>query len=188
MDNQSLKNHNDAELINRYKIFSDKQALGELYKRYTHLVLGVCMHYFKDRDLAKDMVLQIFEKLFTELEKREIENFKVWLSFVTRNYCISELRRRQTQLIREAQYHMDVKTLSAEPDDEDDFRQEEKVGKLKSALSALNPFQKKCIELFYLENMSYNQIVELTGFSANEVKSHIQNGKRNLKMFLTNTK
>ncbi len=67
-------------------------------------------------------------------------------------------------------------------------QREEKIEKLEKALTDLNPFQKKCIEMFYLKNMTYNQIVELTGFSANEVKSHIQNGKRNLKMLLTNSK
>ena len=88
----------DTELVKSYKATADKQLVGELYKRYTHLVLGMCIYYFKDRDVAKDIVLQIFEKLFEELKKREVENFKGWHTFVVRNYCISELRKKQTQL------------------------------------------------------------------------------------------
>ncbi|MFY9307641.1 MAG: sigma-70 family RNA polymerase sigma factor [Bacteroidia bacterium] len=188
MDNQFLQKLSDAELVAHYKISDDKRAVGELYKRYTHLVLGMCIHYFKDKEHAKDAVLQIFEKLFTELKKREIENFRIWLSFVTRNYCISELRKQQTQLSRETLYKYEFQSQPVEPLDEKAVQQEQQLEKLEKGLSALNPFQKKCIELFYFKNMSYNEIVELTGLSVNEVKSHIQNGKRNLKLFISNSR
>ena len=187
MDSQFLKNSSDAELVSRYKLYAEKQAVGELYKRYTHLVLGMCINYFKDKDVAKDAAFQIFEKLFTELKKREIENFRIWLSFVTRNYCISELRKRKTQLMREAEYQQAFNE-NVEQDSENVIQKEQQIEQLEKALTSLNPFQQKCIELFYLKKMSYNQIVDTTGFSVNEVKSHIQNGKRNLKLLLTNSK
>lgn len=182
---ETIQYMSDNELIAAYKSSGDKQLVGELYKRYTHLVLGMCLHYFKDRDVAKDMTLQIFEKLFEELKKREVENFKAWLTFVVRNYCISEIRKLQTQYQRDKEYHQEVKAEASVEEDVPDEKAEEKILQLESALNELNPFQKKCIELFYYKNMSYSQIVQLTGFSANEVKSYIQNGKRNLKMILT---
>jgi RNA polymerase sigma factor (sigma-70 family) len=178
----------DNELVQQYKTSADKQFVGELYKRYTHLVLGMCIYYFKDRDVAKDIVLQIFEKLFEELKKREVENFKGWLTFVVRNHCISELRKMQTQLNRDLEYQYEVKLQSIEVDKDVVEEEEQKLEQLEKALDTLNPFQKKCIELFYLKNMSYIQIVELTGYSVNEVKSYIQNGKRNLKMIMTEMK
>ena len=55
---------------------------------------------------------------------------------------------------------------------------------LEKAIEELNEDQKKCIELFYLKEKSYNEIVEITGYTMNEVKSFIQNGKRNLKIKL----
>jgi len=177
----------DKELIAQYKISHDKQFVGELYKRYSHLVLGMCIHYFKDKDTAKDLVLQIFEKLFEELKKREVENFKAWLTFVVRNHCISEIRKMQTQQSRAADYEITVQTASLHME-EDEQQTEKQIVKLETALNGLNPFQKKCIELFYYKNMSYAQIVEITGYSVNEVKSYIQNGKRNLKLMLSEIK
>lgn len=175
----------DHELIAEYKNSGDKQLIGELYKRYAHLVLGMCIHYFKDKDTAKDLVLRIFEKLFDELKKREVENFRAWLTFVVRNFCISEIRKLQTQQNRESRYGQEMVTEIAEEEEKDDEKQIIKLGK---ALNELNPFQRKCIELFYYKNMSYSQIVEITGYSVNEVKSYIQNGKRNLKLILTEIK
>lgn len=187
-NDEYLKHLSDSELLARYKKDADKQLVGELYKRYTHLVLGMCIHYFKDKDQAKDIVLQIFEKLFDELKKREIENFKNWLTFVVRNYCISELRKIQTQVNRDLLYQYEVKQGVIESDKEEIEEHEKKLEQLEKALENLNPFQKICIELFYLKNRTYIQIVESTGYSLNEVKSHIQNGKRNLKLLITNAK
>ncbi|MCW3105327.1 MAG: polymerase sigma factor, sigma-70 family [Bacteroidetes bacterium] len=177
----------DNELIAEYKRSNDKQLVGELYKRYAHLVLGMCIHYFKDKDTAKDLVLRIFEKLFDELKKREVENFRAWLTFVVRNFCISEIRKLQTQQSREWEYGKDLDSELASPEEQKE-EIEEKIGQLENAMKELNPFQKKCIELFYYKNMSYAQIVEITGYSINEVKSYIQNGKRNLKLILTEIK
>lgn len=187
-NNEYLKHLSDVELVALYKKQTDKQVIAELYKRYTHLILGMCIHYFKDRDEAKDMVLRIFEKLLHELKKREVENFKGWLTFVVRNYCISEIRKKQSQQKRDLLYQYQVRQQVIELDNEDVAEHENKLEQLEKALKFLNPFQKKCIELFYLKNRSYTQIVELTGYSLNEVKSYIQNGKRNLKLLITNSK
>jgi RNA polymerase sigma factor (sigma-70 family) len=185
----SSYNHlTDNELVQHYKATTDKVFVGELYKRYTHLVLGMCINYFKDRDVAKDMVLQIFEKLFDELKKREVENFKAWLTFVVRNFCISELRKMQTEQNRNIEYQYELKCQAIEDEKQKQVDGEQKIEALEKAMERLHPFQKKCIELFYLKNMSYLQIVELTGYSVNEVKSYIQNGKRNLKMIITSLK
>jgi RNA polymerase sigma-70 factor (ECF subfamily) len=147
----------------------------------------MCIHYFKDKDLAKDNVLEIFEKLFTELRKREVENFKGWLTFVVRNHCISELRKMQTRTNRDLDYCYEMKS-AAEEEERDPAEEEKKLKVLEKAMRDLNPLQRTCIELFYLKDMSYSQIVETTGYPINEVKSYIQNGKRNLKLMLINTK
>ena len=55
---------------------------------------------------------------------------------------------------------------------------------MENALQQLNEEQLQCIRLFYLEKRSYQEIAQQTGFSFMKVKSHIQNGKRNLKLML----
>lgn len=184
MDKEYLKYQSDIELVNNYKKTNDKLFVGELYKRYTHLVYGMCIFYFKDKNIASDITIEIFEKLFIELKKREVENFKNWLGFVVRNYCISELRKQQTAQNLKEKYTYEIKT---ETDSEDNKKEEEKlITKLENAIQQLNPLQRKCIELFYYKKMSYHQIVEVTGYTSNDVKSYIQNAKRNLKIILIN--
>jgi RNA polymerase sigma-70 factor (ECF subfamily) len=61
---------------------------------------------------------------------------------------------------------------------------EEMIEQMQICLVDLKENQRVCVELFYLKNQSYQQICDKTNFSLNEVKSFIQNGKRNLKLLL----
>ena len=55
---------------------------------------------------------------------------------------------------------------------------------LQEAMNELKEAQQECIELFYMRDCSYLEISKITGYTLNEVKSHIQNGKRNLKKYI----
>ncbi|MCZ8285472.1 MAG: sigma factor-like helix-turn-helix DNA-binding protein, partial [Bacteroidia bacterium] len=61
---------------------------------------------------------------------------------------------------------------------------EEELSALELAVEELNEEQRRCIRLFYLQEKSYQEVSQLTGYTMNEVKSFIQNGKRNLKLKL----
>ncbi|MCR6720867.1 MAG: hypothetical protein NVV59_11365 [Chitinophagaceae bacterium] len=61
------------------------------------------------------------------------------------------------------------------------MEKEENLVRLEYCLGILIPEQKQSIELFYLKGLSYQQVAEQTGLEWNKVRSHIQNGRRNLK-------
>lgn len=174
----------DSQLINRYCSESNNLFLGVLFKRYSHLVLGLCIKYLKNEDEAQDLVMQIFEKLTFDLKKHKIEFFKSWLYTYSKNMCLMELRKKQSQLKKDIELQENNVLFMDSAEDLHLNTNEEKentILHLEQALNVLSKEQKQCIILFYYKNKSYNEIVELTGFNANEVKSYIQNGKRNLK-------
>ena len=72
----------------------------------------------------------------------------------------------------------------SENEEPDIFHDERLIRDLEEALLHLNPEQKSCIRMFYLEKKSYQTISSETGFSLLQVKSYIQNGKRNLRLLL----
>ena len=177
----------DEELVAAYRLKNDKQAVGILFNRYAHLVFGVCMKYLKDTDESKDAVLQIFEKLHTDLRKHEVQKFSYWLHRVAQNFCLMQLRSNQAAKNRADRFVQDEKTM-AEDMDHDHLKKanerEYELQLLEEAVSTLNEEQRICIELFYLKEKCYNEISELTGFDFKQVKSYIQNGKRNLKIYM----
>ncbi len=179
-------NLSDEELIRSYHSSGDKAFVGELYIRYAHLMYGVCLKYYRDREQSRDAVLQIFEKLFESLKTHTPENVKTWLMFVARNYCISELRKMQVKAEKQTRYEKDEEVLAGSDEDveTDKVVKEQRLQRLEDAIGALGEEQKICIELFYLKDKSYKEICDITGMSDKQVKSHIQNGKRNLKLIL----
>lgn len=182
--NEKYNNYSDNELINIFLEKDDNSMVGILYQRYGHLVLGLCLKYLKNKDEAKDAVIQIFSNLLRDLKKHKIEYFKSWLYVYSKNFCLMELRKRQSALKKELELKENAHLLMDFSDPEHLKEKEAQIVLMEQAIEQLNSDQKKCIELFYLKNKSYNEIIEITGYSANDVKSYIQNGKRNLKIKL----
>jgi RNA polymerase sigma-70 factor (ECF subfamily) len=176
------KDYTDNDLISKFLESDDNSYVGELYKRYGHLVLGLCIKYLKNKDEAEDLVIKIFTDLMSDLKKHKVQYFKSWLYVYSKNCCLMELRKRQRDLKKELELQENVHLVMDFSNPEHLQEKETQIMMLERALELLNIEQKQCLELFYLKNKSYNEIIDITGYSNNEVKSHIQNGKRNLKI------
>ena len=166
-------------MVALYRESGDLSVLGELYQRYMDLVYGVCLKYFKEPETAKDSVMQIFEELVSKLKKHEVDNFKGWLHQLAKNYCLMQLRTPKNLKIVEFKTELVQTEENVHLDGV--LEKEENFKLLEYCLSKLNDDQEKTIRLFYLEEKCYNEIVEITGSEWNQVKSLIQNGRRNLK-------
>ena len=180
--NDKYSNYADNELINIFSETGDNRFVGILYQRYGHLVLGLSIKYLKNKDEAQDAVIQIFANLINDLKKHKIEYFKSWLYVYSKNFCLLELRKRQSTLKKELELKENVVLFMDMSDPEHLKEKEKQITLMEKAIELLNVDQKRCINLFYLKNKSYVEIMEMTGYSNNDVKSYIQNGKRNLKL------
>ena len=175
----------DPELLDQFYKDHNNEWLGVLLQRYTLLLLGVCMKYLKNEEEAKDSVQQIFLKVIQELHKYKVEYFKSWLYMVAKNHCLMKLREKQGKFTAEINDRQ-----MAQPDEETDrqalLQNDHALVLMELALKELHPEQQQCVTLFYLQKKSYQQISEETGYSMLQVKSYIQNGKRNLKILIEN--
>jgi RNA polymerase sigma factor (sigma-70 family) len=181
----TLANKSDEELVEIYQSSFNREVLGELFKRHTLLCFAVCNKYLKNEDASHDAVMHIFEQLFELLKKHQISNFRSWLHSVCRNHCLMILRKPQffrslTELEEDSENDFMENKLVLHPREEGE-NLESKLQELENALSGLNQKQQQCIQLFYLEQLSYEEVSKKTGLTLNEVKSALQNGKRNLK-------
>lgn len=173
----------DTELVNRYQYSGDTKYVGELYTRYTGFAFSVCLKYLKNRTTAEDAVMHIFEKLFDSLHKHSPENFKPWLYSVIKNYCFEYLRSSKT-----GQEICTENFSDSFMENDEDLRLtekielEEKLEQFEQQLRGLSEEQKICVELFYVRRLCYKDISEKTGYNLPQVKSYIQNGKRNLQI------
>ena len=173
----------DQQLLENYYQDGKAEWLGILLPRYTLLLLGVCMKYLRNEEEAKDCVQQVFLKAITELNKYKVDYFKAWIYMVAKNHCLMKIRDKQGRQSVEIKDHH-VQTTDELLDGNPHIEKDELLSRMSTALEHLNDEQKQCIILFYLEKRSYQEIVERTGYTLMQVKSHIQNGKRNLKIML----
>ncbi|MEO5564750.1 MAG: sigma-70 family RNA polymerase sigma factor [Chitinophagaceae bacterium] len=172
----------DQELLGKFYADHNNEWLGILLQRYTLLLLGVCMKYLKNEEEAKDSVQQVFLKVIQELQKYKVEYFKSWLYMVAKNHCLMRLRDKQGKIPAE----LDNQSIPA-PEDADKKKLQEAdrtLDLMEGALQELSNEQQQCVTLFYLQKQSYSQVSEATGFTMLQVKSYIQNGKRNLKILI----
>jgi len=181
--NDKYQELTDQELLERFYTDHDNEWLGVLLQRYTLLLLGVSMKYLRNEEEAKDSVQQIFLKVIQELQKYKVEFFKSWLYMVAKNHCLMKIREKQGKLTAEIS-----EKLTATPQEDTDRQELEQndhtLNLMESALKELSPEQRQCVTLFYLQKKSYHEVSEATGYTMLQVKSYIQNGKRNLKILI----
>lgn len=178
---RDISKRTDEELLSLYKESGKTEYFGELFNRYIPLLYGVCLKYLRDPDKSEDAVMQLFEDLLKKITNYEIKLFRTWIHTVVRNHCLQQLRKENKEItidfndvIMESEEIMHL--LSEEVNDE------EQLEALNRCLEKLPERQRISIKHFFYEEMSYADIADKTGFSLNNVKSFIQNGKRNLKL------
>ena len=186
------KPESETDLLREYREAGDLAILGKLYEPQMEMVFAIAMKYFKDEEQAKDTVMTLFEELIPKLRVHEIDNFKAWLGMVARNYCLMELRKKTVEVSNFELHNpdeeqnisnnfMEINTFEHHTDSLD---LEQNLTKLEDCLKTLNQEQKQSVELFFMQEKTYQEVSQLTGFEVNKVKSYLQNGKRNLKICL----
>lgn len=180
MNNKKYLNSEDSELLDLFYSEKENEIIGVLLERYTLLLFGICMKYLKNETNAKDAVQQIFLKTLKELPKYKVTYFKSWIYMVAKNHCLMQLRNQHKIVELNNEYYIESHSTEI-----DIFLNKElEYSNLEICISELNNEQRICVTLFYLKKKSYAEIVETTDFSLLQVKSNIQNGKRNLKILM----
>ena len=182
LNNSKYQHISDTELLNRFYADHDNEWLGILLERYTMLLLGVSMKYLKHEEEAKDAVQQVFLKAINEMHKYKVEYFKSWIYMIAKNHCLMKLRDKGKYSV---EINERIMTAPVEPEEQNAYiEKDKKLDNMELALQQLNSEQQLCVTLFYLQKMSYQEITQQTNFDLLQVKSHIQNGKRNLKLIM----
>lgn len=179
---RSQSHTDDQQLLENFYGDHDNKWLGILFERYTLLLFGLCMKYLKNEEEAKDAVQQVFLKSVTELHKYRVQYFKSWLYMVAKNLCLMKLREKGKIPLdindREIRDETDPAAMNLY------IEKDRQLDLMSESLEKLNFEQRHCVTLFYLQKKSYNEISEETGYTIMQVKSYIQNGKRNLKLLM----
>lgn len=128
--------------------------------------------------------MEIFENLLTKVSNYEIKVFKTWLYSVVKNHCFHLLKENRREIVVDFDSNLMESDIVLTLLDETAGDDREAV--LNKCLEKLPEPQKISVRKFFYEEMSYADIVEVTGYNMKSVKSYIQNGKRNLRICIEN--
>ena len=171
----------DEEALKSYKDSGNTEYFGELYNRYIPLLYGIGLKYLNEADKAEDAVMQLFEDLLPKMAQYDISVFRTWIHTVMKNHCLQLLQKENREII------VDFNTEIMESDEilhlfDEENEDQVKKELLKRCIKKLPVEQRIAIIRFFMEEMSYADISNSTEYSLKQVKSYIQNGKRNLKI------
>jgi len=186
----------EQDLLAEYRKSGDLRLLGKLYEPYMPLLYGVCFRYYQDHARSEDAVMQIFESLITKLRQHRVTHFKSWLYTFARNHCLMDLRKDKRMTVVDIDEHLAAGVHGGAPDGyemsvaDPDRVMEESVAvqfernmeRMEACLEQLSEEQRVCVKMFYLDQRCYQDIADEMSYTPNQVKSYIQNGKRNLRI------
>jgi RNA polymerase sigma-70 factor (ECF subfamily) len=188
-EDETYENLDDEELMARLS-FRDLGAFRVLYKRYSSLVYSASLRVLRDATLAEDMVQEIFLRIWRRPESYVSQRgkFATWLTSVTRNRAVDEIRsrnrryRHETASPEEQQWDVpgderDDPALTAELSDQRRL--------ILAAMSGLPPEQRKVIELAYFGGLTQQEIAERLQQPLGTVKTRIRLGMQKLRAALT---
>ena len=182
--NNAISKLSDEELLYQHKELGKDVCFEELFNRYLPLLYGVYLKYLKDTDDAKDAVIQLFGNLRYKIADYEIDEFRPWIYSVAKNHC-SQILQKEAHIITvdfddSATEYNSVMYLLEDSD------YNEQTVLLSECMNKLPEQQRLSLNYFFVNKLSYAEIVDKTGYTLKHVKSYIQSGKQKIKVCLEN--
>ena len=179
MQMEKFKEWTDQEVHDYYRRTHDSTSISEMYNRYSHIVLGICLKYLGNREDAQDITLEVFGEMIDNWKTAEVKNVPAWLHVIARNKSLNHLKKQKRFSLFASQQKTETDYFT-----EDEISIEDLIQQMGRAIEDLSTQQRSCIEKFYLKKMSYKEIAEATSIAVEDVRSHIQNGRRNLRLLM----
>lgn len=183
-NSHKIQDLSNEELLNSFVATNDMAFFGELYKRYIPKIYGLCLKYLGNTESARDAVMDIYQLVSEKIRNYEIDNLNAWLYSVAKNHCLQVIRKEKRTIF----VNIDDSSVETESffTHTDEAQTPEEIAALEYCMNTLSEEQKTSVKLFFFEEKSYADIVEIAGYALSKVKSYIQNGKRNLKTCILN--
>lgn len=171
----------DKELIKKAQI-GNKEAYGELYKKYFKKIYRYCSFNTNHDELAKDITQETFVKAWIKIKDFELKenwSLQAFLFTIARNLIIDQSRRKKELQIDEFENNLETDENLV-----DDFDKKEDIKKIKTALSKLDEVERQIIILRYFEEMDTKDVAQVIGIKDGALRVRIHRVLEKLKVIM----
>ncbi|MBN2008533.1 sigma-70 family RNA polymerase sigma factor [candidate division KSB1 bacterium] len=180
--NRSVDNTLDSQLLlwlKKTRSTGDPESWGKVYDQFKQTVFFHCLRMTQSEADAQDLTSEVFIRAYERIDQLDLKRpFQPWLTSIATHICIDFIRARQRKAISAA----DPDEFATPEIEMNSVEHHELQEKITTAIRKLKRPQRRCFCLFYIQQKSYKEIAAFTGYSYDEVRSYIQNGKRNFKL------
>ena len=181
MSNLHSESSPEAEWVELFRTTGRNEYFELLYKLCRKRVYGMCLRLLRQADEAEDMTHEVFLRAYEKFSTLKGNNFSSWVARIACNLCLNRIRNAITRrkLIEDSQPN----TIKGDcfPTESEAIRAEQ-LRFAREIIDTLRPEHRKVLLLKHLEGFSYKEIEELTGYSGEQVRSHLQNARRNFQL------
>lgn len=181
----------DEELIKEYQDNNTLEAYEILVKRYKDPLMNFVYRFVGDRDVCTDVVQETMIKFYLNKDSyRSFAKFSTWIYTIAANLAKNELKRRKRRVIFSIDNSDDEKSPQIEdkmflaPDKSADSEIKNEI--IQKALLKVKPVYREVVILRDIQDLSYEEISEITGLAIGTVKSRINRGRIQLQKLLKN--
>jgi RNA polymerase sigma-70 factor (ECF subfamily) len=158
----------DIELVERY-FKGDTAAFDEIMIRYERQIYRVCYRFVENREDAMDLAQDVFVKAFEHLPTfRRESTLKTWLYRIAINHCLNHVKKNTQQFVEVTEF-----TASIRPAIQHQLEHEEQKKHFRRLVKRLPPKQKAILELRINEQLSYEEIAQISGRSVSTIKASV---------------
>ncbi|MEI7811634.1 MAG: sigma-70 family RNA polymerase sigma factor [Ignavibacteria bacterium] len=186
---KSLSDLTDEELISEFQVHDTVEAYEILVKRYKDPLTNFVYRFVGDKDGATDVVQDTMIRFYLHKDSyKSFAKFSTWVYTIAANLAKNELKRRKRKRLvsihsgNDEEQSFDITDTNAAPDTLADSEMKSKI--IQNALKKIKDVYREVVILRDVQDLSYDEIVEVTGLAIGTVKSRINRGRVQLQKLL----
>lgn len=179
----------DEDLIKEFQENNTLEAYEILVRRYKDPLMNFVYRFTGDRDVSSDIVQDTMIKFYMNKDSyRSFAKFSTWIYTIAGNLAKNELKRRKRRKIFSLENDDDERSIQVadkniiEPDKAADSQIKGEI--IQKALLKVKDVYRDVVVLRDVQELSYEEIAEITGLSLGTVKSRINRGRLQLQKLL----
>jgi RNA polymerase sigma factor (sigma-70 family) len=181
-----------AELVRRCRA-GDGAAWEEIVQTYSRRIYNLAYRFTSRSDTAENLTQEVFVRVYRSLDQYDPKqgDLQNWLMRLARNLIIDDYRKRQrtphdnlADDLADHSYHLHTRTNSVQKE----MERRELGAQVQAGIDKLSPDLRTCVILRDIEELSYQEIVDLLKIPEGTVKSRINRGRIELAKILRRMK
>ena len=189
---RALAANEGAELVRKCRA-GDGAAWEEIVHCYSRRIYNLAYRFTSRADSAEDLTQEVFIRIYRSLEQYDAKqgDLQNWLMRLARNLIIDDYRKRQrtphenqADDLADHTYHLHTASRSVQQE----MERQELGAQVQAGIDKLSPDLRTCVILRDIEELSYQEIVDLLEIPEGTVKSRINRGRIELAKILRRMK